>query len=53
MKLKEKENAIDYFCDEIIADMDSVSAKSTKADMIAHMSHWRVLLTNIKDINKN
>ena len=51
MKLKEKENAIDYFCDEIIADMDSVSAKSTKANMIAHMNHWRVLLNNIKDIN--
>ena len=45
------EEGIEHFCDEILEDMRSISMSTTKADMIAHMQHWRELVQTIKFIN--
>jgi hypothetical protein len=46
-----KQEGINYFCDQIIDELNNISNSSKKADMVASMNHWKVLLSNIKDIN--
>jgi hypothetical protein len=47
-----KKEGIDYFCDEIINDINNISQSTRKNELIAYISNWKLLLNNIKSINK-
>ena len=50
--MKVQMETISFFVDEILSDFNRVDMSVKKADMLAHMEHWRSTLQTIKYMMK-
>ena len=48
--MKDKLEAIDFFIDNIVFDIENISTNITKANLQAYISAWKTSLMTVKSI---